>query len=194
MDTTVTTYAGNTQVRRKSSAPAVVCVILLLAGVYIAYQRVGTFANVERIEFNTNFSGGFLAVGMTDSQPGFVLLSMMGREKVTVHAEQYKNGLSGTYTHVLVTTPEGQRRIRLRDAEVILIDRSGLSEHWRVDWTFDEFKRISMTVACEEHDEHSGEPASCGQPFLQLGRFLMKMPEHRVPEGLLAFLKNSRRA
>ncbi len=33
---------------------------------YAAYERIGTTANADTVEFTQNLAGGFLAVGMTE--------------------------------------------------------------------------------------------------------------------------------
>jgi hypothetical protein len=178
---------------RKSSLPAIIVAIALLAGGYIAYQRVGTRANANVIEFNPNIAGGFLAVGMTDEEPGFILLSTLHQDRVTVDAEQYENALSGTYTTLEITTPTGQTRLRLRDPEIIVIDESGEPRAFSVEWTLSDFhavsSAVSSAVACEDHNDHAGQPVPCGQPFLAFRRFLNTGSAPSVPDELHSLLE-----
>lgn len=62
---------------------------------YVAYQRIGTRANVGNIQSFENLAGGFLALGMTEDQPGVLILSRIEKAKVRIDATLRRNALSG---------------------------------------------------------------------------------------------------
>jgi len=97
--------------------------VLPVAVVYVAYQRIGTTANADLIAlFEDSASSGYVAISMTDTQPGFVLLSVPEKDKVSVSSRVYSNRLTGRFTLVDVQTPAGGQLIRLRGSQVLLVD------------------------------------------------------------------------
>lgn len=160
---------------------------MVFAGVYAAFQRIGTTANADVVEYTRNLAGGFLAVGMTEDQPGFIALSALDQDKVDVNAAQAKNNLAGTHTVVEVQTPRGMTRIRLRGPQVILVTEQGEVEGFDVDWTVNEFNALRVAADCSH--ESSLKKQRCGQPFADLQEALAKWPGERVPGGVRAFLE-----
>ena len=102
---------------------AVELIIALAAcALYVAFQRIGTKANASFIEYTPNLAGGFLAIGMTDEQPGFIVLSALDQAEVEVDADRLLNRISGTHTFVTVKTPDVTWRGRLREPRIVLVD------------------------------------------------------------------------
>lgn len=97
--------------------PVTLFVSVIGMTVYATYERLGTTANADSVELTDNLAGGFLAIGMTEDQPGFMMLSALDHEKVEVNAVQAANRVSGTHTLVEVRTPRGMTDIRLRGPE-----------------------------------------------------------------------------
>ncbi len=82
---------------------------LLIGGVaLVAYSAVDHFskqANADRISFAADLGGGFLAFAMSDTEPGFIVLSAMDQEQVDVSAQQARSLTTATQTVVEVRTP-----------------------------------------------------------------------------------------
>lgn len=104
------------------------------AAAYAAFERIGTRANADTVEFTTNFGGGFLAIGMTDDQSGFIVPSILDPEQVVVSAEQVRGVAPGTHTLVEVRTPRQRWSAWLRDPEVIMAGEQGTVAVHRVEW------------------------------------------------------------
>jgi hypothetical protein len=155
--------------------------------VYAAYGRVGTTANADSVEHTQNLAGGFLTVGMTKDQPGFMVLSELDQKKVDVKATQVVNQVAGTHTVVEVETPRDTARIRLRGPQVILISEEGALERHEVDWTVAEFNALREAADCSH--EAAIKKHRCGAPFTDLQEALAKWPAGRVPERLRSFLE-----
>ncbi len=174
--------------RRRRTSPIAKTVIasIVFAGAYAAFQRVGTTANAEVVEFTRNLAGGFLAVGMTEDQPGFMVLSALDREKVDVSTDQAVNRVTGTHTVVEVQTPHETRRIRLRGPQIVLVSEDGAVERHDVDWTVVEFNALREAADCSH--EAVIKKHRCGAPFTELHEALAKWPGERVPERVRSFL------
>ncbi|MFQ5502773.1 MAG: hypothetical protein ACE5EQ_10810, partial [Phycisphaerae bacterium] len=99
---------------------SIVFVAVLVAGAYVAYQRIGTTANVDTITYVENYAGGFIAVGMSDRQPGFIALSALDRTDLRIEADRVEQGLAGRHTNVRVMTPRAQWQKRLRGPRIVL--------------------------------------------------------------------------
>ncbi len=119
------------------------------------------------------------AVGMTEDQPGFMVLSALYQEKVEVSATQVVDRVAGTHTILEVQAPRDKTSIRLRGPQVILVSQDGAVERHDVDWTVAEFNAL-REAAVKKH--------RCGAPFTDLQESLARWPGDRVSEGVHAFL------
>lgn len=153
---------------------------------YVAYERIGTTAHADTVEFTQNLAGGFLAIGMTAKHPGFMVLSALDQEKVEVNATQVVNHVAGTHTIVRVQTPRVTTSIRLRGPQAILVSEDGAVERQDVDWTVTEFNAIRKAADCSH--EAAVKKQRCGAPFADLQESFARWPGNRVPEGMHAFL------
>ena len=187
-DATVPAEYSRESMPRRRTGPITKMAIasIVFAGVYAGFQRIGTTANADLVEYTRNLAGGFLALGMTDDQPGFIALSAMDQDEVDVNAVQTRNGLAGTHTVVEVETPRGTTRTRLRGPRVILVTEQGDVETYAVDWTVKEFNALRAAADCS----HAAalRKNRCGAPFTDLQEALAKWPVHRVPDRVRAFL------
>lgn len=164
----------------------VAMVATVLAATYILYQRLGTSAQASEIEFMVNLSGGFLAVGMTDADPGFVVLSALDREQVAVRADHYANVLSGDFTVAEVRTPRTTWHRRLRGPVVVVVDQKGVAEEVPVDWSLAEFTMIRSEVDCGR--KRVERRHRCGAPFAELFDLVEDGQVARVPKLVREFL------
>ncbi|MCH7703730.1 MAG: hypothetical protein IIB61_01345 [Planctomycetes bacterium] len=160
---------------------------VVFAGAYAAFQRIGTTANAEVVEFTRNLAGGFLAVGMTKDQPGFIALSALDQDKVDVSAAQTSNTLAGTHTLVEVRTPRGTTNVRLRGPQVILITEQSSVEEFDVDWTVEEFNALREAADCSH--EAAVKKHRCGAPFTDLQEAFAKWPGDRFPDRVRTFVE-----
>lgn len=154
-----------------------------------AFERVGTRANAGTVEFTIDYGGGFLAIGMSDDQPGFIVLSALDQEQVDVSAEQARSVVAGEYTFVEIRTARHQFRTRLRDPQVIVIAEDGAIDAHRVKWRFEDFVRIRTATDCS--DASSLSVHGCGAPFADLLELVSVGRLEDVPEGMQTFLKRS---
>ena len=142
MNAVASTPACRTRDRRWRPIPVTLFVSVIAMTAYAAFHRIGTTANADVVEFTRNLAGGFLAVGMTEDQPGFILLSMLDQENVEVDTVQTINHVAGTRTVVEVQTPRDTTRIRLRGPLVILVSEDGAVGRHDVHWTIKEFNAL----------------------------------------------------
>jgi len=175
--------AGRRRMRLLNPIPLVACGSILIAVGDAAYERIGTSANVELIEWTASYSGGGFAVGMTERQPGIVVLSALETEKISVDAVLRHSPLGGTATELTIATPSGRVQRRLRGPLLITIDADGKVAFTRVSWSRDDFNAIRRAVDCE-----SGSAVRCGAPFLDFADLLAKWPRERVPSAATQFL------
>lgn len=176
-------------VRRRRINPiraALILSIVFAAG-YAAFQRIGTTANADVVEFTRNLAGGFLALGMTEDQPGFMALSALDRGEVQVRADRTSNTLAGTHTVVEVETPRGTTRTRLRGPQIMLISEAGAVERYPVDWTLAEFDALRAAADCSH--EEALKKHRCGAPFTELQEAFATWPADRVPDPVRSFLE-----
>ncbi len=159
---------------------------LPVLGGYAAYQRIGTTANADLVEFTRNLAGGFVAVGMTDEQPGFIVISALDQDLVEVAADQWSNRLAGTHTIVEIQTPHQHWTTRLRRPQVIMVYQDGVVEGGGVDWTVADFNGIREAVDCSF--EAASKKRRCGRPFADLHQAFAGWAVERVPEPVRAFL------
>lgn len=154
---------------------------------YSTFERIGTVANADTIEFTTNYAGGFLAVGITDDDPGFILLSKIDLDQINVSATQSGSFAAGTRTFVEVTTARRCWQKRLRGPQIILISEDGSIDGRDVDWTFEDFQRIRKTADCS-HERTTGKHR-CGAPFADLHDLVAAGRLRNVPENMRTFLE-----
>ncbi len=175
-----------TRPRRRRPIPVTLLLSVIALTAYAAYERLGTTANADSVEFTRNLASGFLAIGMTEDQPGFMVLSALGREKVEVNATQVVNRVAGTHTVVEVQTPHDTTRLRLRGPQVILVSVDGAIERHDVAWTVAEFNALREAADCSH--QAAVRKQRCGAPFTDLQEALVRWPSARVPERVRAFL------
>lgn len=158
----------------------------------VVFQRFGTIANATIVETTRNLDGGFLAVGMTEEQPGFILVSALDQKDVSIDTRRSINKLTGTHTNVYVDTTTQHWKTRLRKPLVITIGDDGSIQSSTVDWSLHTFHLVQDAVDCS-HPPHQGHHASstqkqCGVPFLDLKKRVEKWPTDSVPNCLSEFL------
>ena len=173
--------------RRISPIRMALAISLMVAGAHTVLQRIGTTANADTVEYTPNLAGGFLALGMTDDQPGFIVLSALDRNEIGVNAVQNKKTLAGSHTIVEVQTPRAMTRIRLRDPQVVLVTEEGAVEQFAIIWTVEEFTALRRATDCSH--EAAMEKHRCGAPFTDLQEAFAKWPREQVPDRVLAFLE-----
>lgn len=166
----------------------VLLIVFALTGAYVAYQRIGTTANVEQLEFSQNLAGGFLALGMTDDEPGVLVLSQRDRAKVEIAAYMLANAVTGRATHVEIEIEKRPWKRRLRGPRMITIDLDGGIESAPLPWTFDDFAAVRDAVDCEKAVLHN-PTVRCGMPFADLFDFCKRLPDDKKPELLRRFLR-----
>ena len=187
-DMIAVTAAPSWQARDRRWRPIPVTLIASIIGMmaYAAYERIGTTANADIVEFTQNLASGFLAIGMTANQPGFMVLSALDQEKVGVSATQVVSHVAGTHTVVKVQTPRDTTSIRLRGPQVILVSEDGAIERHDIDWTVAEFDALREAADCSH--EAAVKKHRCGAPFTDLQEDLTRWAGERVPECVRAFL------
>lgn len=180
------TTSGRTTRRWLGPIPVTLALACAIGGGYVAYQRVGTTANADVIEYTQNLADGFVALGFTEDQPGFVVLSSVNQPLVEITTDLVSNRLAGTHTVVGVQTRQGQWRQRLRGPQLVLIDKDGRIDASPVDWSLADFAAIRKGINCD----HGGEGGSqrCGAPFTDLHEFFAAWDKQRVPEKARRFL------
>ncbi len=166
--------------------PVTAFLAVVIAVPYIVYQRAGTVATVDHIDYWQRYSGGFLGIGFTDDQPGLIILSTVDKEKVEVDPRISHNGLAGTFSVVGIDTGEDGWRRRLRGPEVVMIDEEGAIDSVPVSWTLQDFLDISKAADCAEIEP--GSLQRCGEPFHDLVELFADWPKDRVPDQVLRFL------
>lgn len=163
--------------------PVTLLLSLAITAIYVIFQSMTVRANVDLIEYSTNFSGGFLAIGMTEDQPGFIVLSELDQKDVEVHAGR---DVLRTRTTARVSTSADQWSAGLQDPHVVLVTKNGMIEAIRVDWSFEDFQALSMATDCEH-----GTSKRCGGPIADVQELLATWPKPRVPSSLGVFLSRS---
>lgn len=167
--------------------PATLITAILIAAVVGAYQRIGTSANADFIEFTQNLSGGFLAIGMSEDQPGFVVFSSLDPKEVDLVAQQSSNLVTGTYTTLHIDHHGSHWKKRLRGPIVAILKPDGLVEDFQVDWSVEDFRRMRSACDCE-HQTHTKKVQRCGMPFDDISDVLATWPSRRVPDLVRRFI------
>lgn len=178
--------SGRTTRRRLGPIPVTLALACAIGGGYVAYQRVGTTANANVVEFTRNLADGFVAVGSTKDQPGFVVLSAVNQPLVDITTDLVSNRLAGTHTVVGVQTRQSEWRKRLRGPQLVLIDKDGRIDASPVDWSLADFAAIRKGIDCDH--EGGGNSKRCGAPFTDLHEFFADWDKQRVPEEARRFL------
>ena len=183
----VPTKVCQTHTRRWRPIPTTVFLSVIVVTVYAASERFGTTANADSVEFTQNLAGGFLAVGMTKDQPGFLVLSELDQDKVEVNATQVVNHVAGTHTVVEIQTPSDAASIRLRGPQIILVSEEGSVERHGVDWSVADFNQLREAADCSH--AAAVKKHRCGAPFTDWQEAFATWPRERVPERVRAFLE-----
>lgn len=163
-----------------------VVLAIVLGGAFVGYQRIGTVANADLVEYTQNLAGGFLAIGMTDDQPGFVIFSERDREEVVVESDLVVNWAAGNHTVVRITTSGDGSTLRLRRPVVVLVSGDGTLAAREVDLTFEEF--VGMRQAADCSFEEAVARKRCGAPFADVGEYLATFDPVRIPAPVRSFL------
>ena len=180
------TTAATQEVRRHRAVPIVAALALSAAGAYVLYQRIGTTAQANVVEFTPNLAGGFLAVGMTEQHAGFIVLSALDRENVDVEARHYTNAVAGDFTVAEVRTAKSTWQMRLRRPVVVLVSGDGIVEPTPVDWAQNDFALVRDGADCG-HAGH-GNRHRCGAPFADLLDIVSDERLSPVPAAVRRFL------
>lgn len=162
--------------------PVTLLLSLVTMAAYVIFQGMTVRANVDLIEYLTNYGGGFLAIGMTQDQPGFIVLSKLDRKEVEIHAGR---DVLRTRTTASVSTSADQWSAGLRNPHVLLVTKTGMIEAIPVDWSFDDFKKLSEATDCAH-----GTGGRCGAPIADVQELLATWPKRRVPIPLQLFLSH----
>ncbi len=184
-DTVIETKARASR-RCRSPIPVAIVGAVLISVSVATYQRLGTVANANVVETTKNLAGGFLALGMTESQPGFILVSALDPKDVSLDAHRSINKLAGAHTKVYIETGTQTWNARLRKPLVITIDDNGTIRSSTVDWPLHTFHLIRDAVDCS--DQGSLQRKRCGTPFVDLKERVEKWPRNTVPKCLSEFL------
>jgi len=156
---------------------------LLVAVAYVAYERIGTTANVDTLEHTINAAGGSVVLGFTETQPGIVVVSALDRDAFEIDAVQSSNWATGTRTYVDIKTDAENQRIRLRGPVLTLIDEQGHVRHHDLDWRREDLDRVRRGIDCS-----TDNGKECGRAFAAFAALLSDWSEANAPPALHAFL------
>lgn len=166
----------------------VVGATLILAAVYVLYERFGTCANADQVVSFESLGDDAVVIGLTDEQPGFVLLSHLPVSKVDVDAEVQSNRITGKHTLLNIQTATSRARLRLRSPEAVLVQRDGAIAATAIPWTREDFDALLHAADCDtDCDRHKHR---CGQPLADVAQTLAQWPQERVPPLVREFLAN----
>ena len=171
--------------RRLGPIPVTLALAVVFGSGYVAYQRIGTTANADVVQYTRNLADGFVAVGFTKRQPGFVVLSALDQPLVDINTNLVSNRLAGTHTIVRIKTQKAQWQKRLRGPELVVIDKDGQIVTSPVGWSASDFAAIRKGIDCE----HEGGSKRCGDPFADLHELFSRWDKRRVPEKARRFLE-----
>jgi len=171
--------------KRLGPIPVTLALAVVFGGGYVAYQRIGTTANADAVEYTRNLADGFVAVGFTEEQPGFVVLSALNQPLVDINTDLVSNRLAGTHTIVQIKTSKAQWKKRLRGPELVVIDKDGRIDSTPVDWSPADFAAIRKGIDCE----HEGGSHRCGDPFADLHELFAGWDKQRIPQKARRFLE-----
>lgn len=162
----------------------------LVVGGFVAYERIGTQANISVMKYADEAHGGFLAVGYSETQPGIVVASALNRKDVRISAKETSYFLAGTHTDVDIVTPHASWHRRLRGPLVVTIDASGEIAATKVDWSAHALRTIAEAADC--HELSTLVKKHCGSPFVDVRARTDKWPTGTVPPNLRTFLADAR--
>jgi len=166
--------------------PLTLAIAVSIALVFVAYQRIGTEANVSQVEISKNLRGGFLAIGYSDAQPGVLVASAMDQENVRLDAQLASYPLAGTHTRIEIETPHDLLRKRLRGPLVITISSEGQIAATEVDWSAHTMRTLAEAADC--HHESPLIKKHCGAPFKDIAARMVRWPLDAIPPILREFL------
>lgn len=178
-----------TRAARRIGSPAfvrVVVVVIALALSYVAYQRLSVTANADRVTRFETWSDETVEIGMTDQQPGFVLLALTPPEKTRVEASNHDNWLTGRKTVITAHSPAHTQSAALRAPLVVLVDRAGTIDFVPVAWSKAEFDELVHAADCET--DCKAHAHRCGAPLDAIAHALGGWPTERVPRPIARFL------
>ncbi|RJP33586.1 MAG: hypothetical protein C4547_12075 [Phycisphaerales bacterium] len=163
-----------------------VAACLLAAAAYVLYQRVGTRANADRVFSFESLRDDTVKIGLTDEQPGFVLLGRLPESLVSIDAQVRSNWLTGRQTFLRIATPTDHVGLRLRGPLAVLVQRDGSIASTAIPWSREDFAALLHTADCAtDCVQHKHR---CGQPLTEIARTLAQWPADRVPPLLRTFL------
>jgi len=162
---------------------------LVVAG-FVAYERIGTHANISVMKYADETRGGFLTVGYSETQPGILVASALNRDDVWIGTQQTSYWLAGTHTDVDIVTPHASWHRRLRGPLVVTIDASGEIATTKVDWSAHALRTIAEAADC--HELSTLVEKHCGSPFVDVRARTDKWPTGTVPPNLRTFLADAR--
>lgn len=171
--------------RKRRLLPILLGGVVLLAA-YGGVERALTHANAGRVTSYEDYGGGFLAVGMTDTQPGFVLLSGAAAAEVRVSAQQANSFATGTQTSVTIATARGEVTTTLRAPQAFLVSADGEVSRHALNWTAEDFRAVERAADCE-HPTPGGRHR-CGAPLADLYDVVLAR-QLETPDAVRAFLK-----
>ncbi|MFQ5491159.1 MAG: hypothetical protein ACE5GE_10590, partial [Phycisphaerae bacterium] len=163
--------------------------VLLLAGGFVANERIGTTANVDTLDVHRDLLAGFIAVGRSENQPGAIILSRMNREQIKIHAQVSSNWATGKFTRLSVATPTASWNLRLRGPVVVMIDSQGRIASQPVAWTAADFAGLSQAIDCSTVDPDHWKP--CGQPFGEMQKWMAGHVGLQLPESARTFIASA---
>lgn len=166
--------------------PVTIILATIVCMTYSAYHRIGTVANADVVEFTQNVAGGYFALGKTEDQPGFIVLSEIDQNKANVYANQSVNFLTGTHTYVSIELQEKLWSTRLRKPVVILIDKNAHVEYHTINWTLEDFSDMQHAVDCSHAQAILKK--RCGQPFTDFHEAFSARGPGFIPAPLRSFL------
>ncbi|RME41486.1 MAG: hypothetical protein D6788_01125 [Planctomycetota bacterium] len=168
--------------------PFTLAVSIGVAGVWGAYQRIGTTTDVETVEIVPNLSGGFLAVGLSEDRPGFVLFSSLDPKEVDVEVQRADSPLGGRYATLFVHLGERTWRHRLRGPIAVIVGPDETVRAYPVSWSLDDLRAMQEAADCA-HVAAGKRVHRCGMPFDDVRDVVSAWPRDRVPDPIRTFLR-----
>lgn len=139
----------------------------MVIGAYVAIERTGPTTHAGLVEYTQNLTGGFLAMGISEDQPGFITLAALDQDHVDIRAAQTSNSFTGT--------------------QVVLVSEDGAVETYAVGGAVDQFNTLGEGADCSQ--ETAVKRHRCGAPFTDLQEAWATWPGERVPDRVRGFLE-----